>query len=165
MGLHPDRPADLARDMLEAVAGYYQANGLALPYPRFVTTGQVVADCELAAVSVQRLFSHAGDVSAEVVPGVRAHVGHAMRGMVAAVSVLRCVPTLDEAGDPPPADAVEDGARLVLADAQHTWNALYDAHRDGRLTSCNSLVWGGWDAYGPEGGIAGGFLIVRAGLE
>lgn len=165
MPLAPDRPHRLARDMVDAIAAYYDGNDIALPHPRFVTTGTVVADCELLAVSVERIYPHAGDAMVDSATAVRAHPGHSMRGLVAAVTVLRCVPSLDGSGQPPPAEDIEAGAALVLEDAQHVWNALHAAHKAGVLTSCNSLGWSGWDSYGPEGGMAGGTLVVRAGLE
>jgi hypothetical protein len=165
MGLHPDRPFVLAEAMLAAVVSHYGDQGVPLPGTRLVTTGQVVADCELAAVAVQRLFNHEGDVGGEVVQALRRHQGHQLRGMLAAVTVLRCVPVLDDDAQPPPAGEIQAGARLILADAQHCWDALRAAEDRGDLTGCNGLAWAGWDSYGPEGGYGGGFLTVRAGLE
>lgn len=161
-----DRIYTVARDILDTLtAGYATANA-DLPARQLVTPGLPSWDCEGVYVQVERVYTHDGNVAGEILQAATDHPGHALTGCVVAVSILRCVPTLEDGPRPkiPPAAAEEAAAELILTDAQRSWNILLAAQRAGEIAGCNGLAYDSWTSDGPAGGIAGGVLRLRVGV-
>jgi hypothetical protein len=76
------------------------------------------------------------------------------------VGALRCVPTIDEHGNPPSASAETTSARQILHDAEVVKNAV--------MCSIEERFWQGWTALDYAGGCGGGehlFLIPYPGCD
>lgn len=153
---------DLAGDVLAAVVAHYLDEGVDLPDRRYVTDGLPAWDCEQVTVRVARTYGHGGDV--------RVETGSLLGPLVLAaadveVQVVRCSPTVDDAGDPPAADEISASAAAVLDDADLVRAALLAAYKDGLLGACQGAVLVGWTPAGPEGGLVGGATLVRLDLS
>lgn len=155
---------DLAADVLAAVETYYVAQAVPLPERRYVSDGLVAFDCELLAVQVERVFGHEGNVAQEGIQALTAHVGFQLAGASVAVWLIRCAPMMSERGTPPTPAQIEASAQAVLGDPIRLRTALVAAQRAGQITGCNSLAFEAWEGHGPEGGMVGGLLRVRAGI-
>lgn len=151
----------LAGDLLAAVEGYFAAEAPAVDLPdrRYVTTGSPAFDCEQVTVTIPQLFTG--------LPG-SAYVGPLVPGVTSAVelqvSVIRCVPTMDDGGNPPDTTDLETSAQELLIDADLLRAAMFEAKKDGVFDTCNDVVIAETIAYGPEGGFGGWTQIVRVGL-
>ena len=76
------------------------------------------------------------------------------------VGSLRCIPTLDEHGNPPSASAETAAAGRTHHDAQVIYNAV--------MCGLDSRFWQGWQPLGYEGGCGGGehiWQIPHAGCD
>lgn len=155
---------DIARAFLDAVVDGWPAEAPPLPSRRYVSNGLVFWDCcETLAVEVERTFGIEADPSVEQIIQVPGLLG--MRAATIAVWLIRKVVDIDEQGEAvvfPAADEIEDDAQVVLADAQAVLNVLIDAQRAGTLATCQGVAFENWTAQGPEGGLGGGVLRVRA---
>jgi hypothetical protein len=83
------------------------------------------------------------------------------------VSLIRCVPVVDNSGDVIILPAVEDleaAALIAAVDERTIMNALIEAQQGGDLADCHGIAFGGWNAEGPSGGLGGGRLAVRLAL-
>ena len=167
MGLDPGRVWDLAVEVLAVVEDGYSAAAVPLPDRRYVSAGTPAYDCDQLVIWVARLGSHAGDPAADFTTAVGAHPAMSLRYAELNVTLLRCVPVveLDDQGGVilPSVLEEERAAELVLHDSLRIWQTLLEGRA--RLTTCNSLAWAGWASDPPEGGLAGGTLTLRAGLE
>lgn len=158
---------NLARNLLTAVQGYYQAQNVELPPRRFVAPYVPILDCEQITVHVERTLGNEGDVAAQAVQAITQHPGHSLRTAVFVISLWRCVPMHDAQGDGivlPTIDEEQAAAAMIHADAVHLFNAVLTAEKDGLLGSCNVLAILEWISVGNEAGLAGGALRVWIGL-
>lgn len=145
---------DLAAELRTSVVDYYAAapGAPALPTDRFVVNAafaQHALDCEQMVVAVDEFGPDPGAI-------IAADGGGRQYGSFAAgvtVAVVRCVPVLDESGNPPTVAAVEASAAVVLADlslvvaAVTTWAA--------GTTACRYVNLGRAVPIGPDGGVGG----------
>lgn len=167
IGLAPDALFMLADATLAAVVNYWPSTPVApLPARQFVSNGTVFWDCSQLAVTVERVFGTAGDVTVEQYVADSSLAG--IRGAIIAVHLLRPVPDIDTgAGDEahlPDVTAVTGSALDLYSDAVVVWNCLQAAQRDGRLASCQSLAYQDWTPIGPDGGLVDAVTHVRIGL-
>lgn len=151
---------DYARSLLNLIEARYAADGIVLPSLRYVTVGEIVADCELCVVSLSRLFH--GRPGFENIE--RLGLGDMLVAEYQAV-VMRCWPTLTQQGTMPSAADLNAAALVAHTDA---WE-LADAVMQGVLTSqwptgCDMVGIVRCEPIGPEGGFAGQKLIVQVGL-
>lgn len=155
----PDRLYQVAALCLRVIEDYYAAEGLDLPTRRCVSDGVAIYDCEQLTVQVERIYSTAGNASAEVIAEADC-LG--MRAATLAITTLRCAPTLTSAGKAPTTSKIDASAQRVLADPTIQWSALRAARKAGDLAPYNhGLVLEGWQGIGPEGGLSGGTMRVR----
>lgn len=155
----------LARDALDAVVNHWDVDAVPLPERQFVSNGLVVWDCEQVAVAIERTFGTDADAASEaMITGSMDLV--AVRAAQIAVWVLRCVPDMTEADDGevvvPSAGAIEASAQTLLSDSVAAFNALCVAVRADELGTCSGIAFEGWNIDGPQGGMGGGVLRVRA---
>lgn len=149
---------DLAVVAKDAVVAYYLAQGVELPERRYVADGIPAwfPGCPQFTTRIVRVYS--GTPGAETVGEVDCLVQFTA---VVGLEVTRCVPTVNDRGDPPPADDVEASAGVVLADPALLFSAVFDAYQSGDFGDCGGLAYEQWTAKGPDGGMAGGELTVR----
>lgn len=162
--LEKTRLFDFADYVLDLVVAHYAAEGVALPTRQYVAPGQPALDCEQITVHVERDFTQEGDVVVEVQQAIRGHVGHQLLAAVFVISIWRCTPTFDDAGNPPTAAALQLSGGEVLQDAIMMSNAILDADNNGLLGD-NLIAILGWTGVEPNGAFAGGFLRVTLGLQ
>lgn len=151
MPLDPSRLYDLAADLLDSVVArmedVYQdyTPAIVLPERQYVHAGEVAWDCESVVVSGMSL-THAfpGEAGANLVCSPPRHVA-------LDVWIIRCVPTLDDNGNPPSVQALDDAARITLTDMWVLSYILW-AFRDDWKGTCQSLLLGPVEVVGPEGG-------------
>lgn len=155
---------DLANSTLAAVIERWPMTATELPERQYVIVGTPAADCEQVTVAVERTYAHTGDVALEQIVSVSTNVAF-MRAVALSVGVIRCVPVQDDKGDPPAAAEIDRSAQEITADADAVLECLIVAQTNGELAGCGSLAFEGWDTYGPEGGLSGGFLRVRMAVE
>lgn len=168
MAPDPDRVWLMAQSVKAAIEAGYTAAGVDLPERVFVSPGLPAWDCEELAVQVEANIGQEGDIAAEVLQPRLPGAGHALRAIRVALHMIRCVPTVDQAADEPviPTAAEEEyAAETILVDSQLMLNCLVAAQRAGDLPSCSGLVFEQWQNVGPDGGLGGGILRVRLGLE
>lgn len=153
---------DLSRRALDALVARWPGDAEPLPERQYVSNGTVIWDgCESLAVMVQSTFTtNEGDLSSEafIVQGM----GMVIRAAIIGVAIIRCVPDMDEEGNPPPETEIEASAEEILKDAMGAFNALEAAQLAGDLAPCSGLVFERWTTEGPQGGLAGGVLQLRA---
>jgi hypothetical protein len=147
---------DLAHAVLDAVAGYYDSEGYDLPERRQVTAGMPAWDCALVAVWCDRTGPHSGDVTrTDLTPLMADPFGGTLRFAHMAVTICRCHPTIDSAGDTlilPTVAEEEASALAVHSDEVLVVNAVRDAAKAGTLPSLNSWAVADWRIIGPAGG-------------
>lgn len=74
------------------------------------------------------------------------------------VQVIRCVPTVDDNGQPPSAAQLEEAGHLLNQDARELFDALQDWDPPKPATHVRLV---NWFPLGPDGGYAGGEWTVR----
>lgn len=163
--MNQDRLVNLADAVLVVVEDFYATNGWPLPGRRLITPGQPAWDCEQVTVHVETVVGHGGDPMIETVEARLAHPAFAMRAAMIAVSIIRCVPVINDQGYPPHAADEQAAASDILRDAVRVWEAFRLAVRAGDLPGCGAAGFVGWESVGPEGGFAGGTARFRVSLE
>lgn len=157
----------IADALLTAVVAHYAEEGVELPERRYVANGLPAFDCEQVTVFCENTVGITGTPLGENPTEWLRDAGHAMRAGIFAVSIIRCVPTLDDEGDPPSVEAEDESAALIYADAVRVLNALVAAEVAGELPEHGSIVFRGWTNENAQGGLGGGTLrasISLAGL-
>jgi hypothetical protein len=166
----PERIYNVAREALEiavaalntaaaeAAPGTPEAAAVA-PARQYVSDGPLVAwDCEQVVVTVENTFGHQGDPTAE-----RSLVDClTMRAVTLGIWIVRCAPTMDDDGEPPPAETIDSNALVTLADPGIVTDAIVSAYKAGAFGY--GLAVEQWQGVGPEGGLVGGVLRLRVDL-
>lgn len=158
---------DIADACLDAVVAHYAEKAVELPERRYVANGLPAFDCEQVTVFCESTSGISGSPAIEVATEQFRDAGHAMRLGVFAVSIIRCVPTLDDEGDPPTVADENESSALIYGDAVLVLNALIAAEEAGQLPEHGSIVFRGWTNENAQGGLGGGTLraaISLAGL-
>lgn len=164
----PDRAFNAATAVLnEIIAAYRTAEvdrpECKLPARRYVTLGQVAYDCDQCVVTVAGEFSHSGDLASTTSTTYAGHVGLRARGIRLGIVLLRKAPTIGENGLPTLTQETET-AKLVLSDAERLARIVKYAAQDETL-GINAVMIGDWLPVSAQGGLIGGSLDARIGLE
>lgn len=146
---------DACIDALDTIPTYDSSLGGA-PARAFVAPGPPAFDCcDQLTVHVASLTE--GDSAPEFPKASIARINYVQ---LAAISA-RCVPMLDQNGNPPPMSEMEASAEQINADKWALWNHIYNLIRDGRLFSlCCDVIWGPLSALQPQGGCGGSRLLI-----
>lgn len=160
----PDRIYAIADACLDAVVAHYATLGTELPARQYVANGTPAYDCEQLTVNVESTAPITGSPLNEIASDLIRDAGHAMRSGLYAVTILRCIPTLDDEGDPPPVTDEAASSALIYADAVNVLNALIAAEIAGEIPGHGSVVFRGWQSVEPQGGLGGGILRVSISL-
>lgn len=126
---------------------------------KFVAAGLVAWDdcCGMLVVAPERVYQTA------VFPLEGPDANGCFDGLVAVTLVtlvMRCVPVLDDRGNPPTAQAMSDAYGELLRDAAVVWNELASAWPDGwESTGLNQTF------VGAEGGCIGVETRITLGLD
>lgn len=164
MAVPLSRLFDLALALLTAVEDGAAAEGVTLPARRYVAHMLPSADCDQLTVHVERTFGYEGALEAEQLLPQYARAGHALRGATYVVQLWRCVPALDDNGNPPTAAALQASAQEIDADAVLLVNSVLAAERAGDLPGCSGVAIENWTPLTASGGLGGGELRVRVTL-
>jgi hypothetical protein len=154
----------LADQALAAVQVAYTADVDAEPLPdrQLVSAGQAPWDCELLNVWVVRDYPTSGGPEGALMQSISSHAGHYFRAAVLGIQLVRCYPLGPDQGGPPPLATEVAAAETIHADVDRLWQALLYAADRGEFSQRNGVVYEGWQAVGPEGGLAGGVMTLHA---
>jgi len=134
------------------------------PERQLITAGIPVLDCcDQLSVDVTNV------VDAPIEPGGLPQ-GRRIAGKInhvgLAVSIARCYPGPDEAGNPPSVDEQQEAARQIDADGWALWNHLYNLWRaDLLFATCKEMFFDSLRPLGPSGGCAGWVLLIHISLD
>lgn len=159
-----DRIKAVCDALLDAVVAYYAEQNVTLPDRRYVANGLPAIDCEQLTVFCESTVGITGTPLGENPTEWFRDAGHAMRAGIFAVTLNRCVPVLDDDGDPPPVTDEDTSSAEIYGDAVMVLNALIAAEEAGQLPEHGSIVFRGWTNDNAEGGIGGGTLRVSISL-
>lgn len=151
----------LASTLLSATVLAFEADDRPLPERRFVSNGAVAFDeCDQLAVEVTRIYVGLPALEQAPSPNVPAGV---TRSVDMTVWLTRCVPVMDDAGDPPSMNDLDESAQGLLADGWAMFFGLLKARKQGTFGDlCQSLSIGPLVPHGPEGSQGGWRLTVQA---
>jgi hypothetical protein len=127
---------------LQCLEDEYDARSIDLPARRYWMVGTPAFDCNQAVVHASAVELGAPGQTGEVV------TCDAGLSLTFFIHVLRCTPVASRSGAPSPSEIQETSA-LVAADME----ILLDLTK--RLQPDRSVLLGGVDALGPEGGLSG----------
>lgn len=153
-------PAAPAARLLAAVEAHYQSLGVALPARRYLLAGNAAGaawDDEHVSVSLNAV--QPGPSPASQRTALAPHqVGVVMPRGVYEIRILRCWPTVDDDGDPPPAEDINAAAVTLMRDAGLILGALhaYAAADD----TAGIMTVGEVQPLGPLGGLAGYACVI-----
>jgi hypothetical protein len=133
--------------------------GAAVPARRYLAPGPLAAwDGEHLAVSCTQVLPGASDSSARAGgnPSRQAGSMQMPRGVYEA-RILRCVPTVDDGGRPPTAEAIHAASVALLTDLGLLLQGVYRFLADSPQGVATA---GQADSLGPEGGLAGYRVLI-----
>lgn len=170
---NPARIVSLVFAVKQAVVNGYAAaitdglvpDDLALPEFRKVVPGLPAYDCAGLFVHNESSFSHTGNIATQIVEPQLAQAGHALVGIVVGVHLVRCVPVQDDNGNPPTVDQDEDASTIIYTDEVLMYDSVVAAQRASVLPRCSGVAFQSWTSITPNGGVGGGILRVRLGVE
>lgn len=126
----------------------------------YVIVGQAAWDdpCGQLVVAIERAYMSGSFPNEGVLPYQDCYDGEIV---VALVCVLvRCMPTLDNSGEPPSPEEISDATALIYNDAAIVWNALADGAPEGwSATGLNQTF------VGAEGGAVGIETRITLGIN
>lgn len=171
MGLDPATLLDLAHAVKDAIVTRWPTDpAVATPLParRFVSNGSMVWDCDQLAIGIDTNYGTTGDpafesISAQVMGGL----GYVVTAASVTALLLRCIPEAeyDAAGEPtyvPTPEEIESSAETILTDAVVLFNVILEASEVGDLGPCQGIAYERGQAEGPEGGLGGWSVKIRA---
>jgi hypothetical protein len=152
----------VAQRMLTAVVAHFDANAWDLPERRYLAAGSpniLAADDEHLAVALDGIASGATGVTGNRGFGTLSRAAgtqHPPRATLAA-RLMRCVPTIDDSGEPPTAVELHEAGERLLLDPGRLLDALF-VWRETELAPLNpnpQVDIGNVEVIGPMGGVAG----------
>lgn len=152
---------DIAQEILDAVVAGFTDAGVDLPTRRFVSNGAIADDCEQLAVRVLRIYQ--GLPEEETAQPDRM-AGAGLRSIDIGVRLTRdCVPLPDDAQDVPSAEEIDANGRVLLIDGWLLRKVVVAAKKAGEiLSACEDAFVGPCVSFGPQGGVGGWELGIRA---
>lgn len=162
MPANPTRLYDLAAGVLAAVETTYQAEGIDLPERRYVADGPPAYDCEQVVVALVRMYP---GLPFQEDPGQPVLKMRLLRSVTLAVHVVRCIPVLDNQGNPPTAAAIDASGANVLQDSWMLPWAMLEGHRQQLFAPlCDTIGMRELTPAEPSGGFGGSILLLDAQL-
>jgi len=149
----------VAQRMLAAITAHFTANDWDLPERRYVAAGSpniLAADDEHLAVALSSMTSGAGAHQAFGTLSRAAGTQGPPRATITA-RLMRCVPVIDDSGEPPDAAELNEAGVRLLRDPGRLIDALY-TWRQTELQALNpnpQVEIGNVEVIGPMGGLAG----------
>jgi hypothetical protein len=156
---------DACVEALDTIPNFPETSALlGAPDRRFVSPGIPVWDCcEQLAVHVP-LMNEADTTPGGLDAGKRTNRGY-VNSITFLATITRCIPTMDDNGNPPTAAALEAKAAQIDADGWALWNHLHNLKASAQLlTLCDEMFFDGILAAVPSGGCAGWTVTVRAAI-
>jgi hypothetical protein len=108
-----------ASGLLFALVDYFAAAGVALPERRYVapgTPGLIAWDCEQVVISLSQVGLGAAEDYAMRTPQMGSPAGLLVRYASWSIQLVRCTPTQDDEGNPPPAEDIAAAGLASLVD-------------------------------------------------
>lgn len=128
--------------------------GVDIPERRYVFVGRPVVDCDQLVVWLQGVtFSLPGAEVAQVKGGPTVHTASF------AIGLWRCVPVVDDAGNPPAVAKLDTSGLALLRDAE-ILSKLRKSYREA-LSGCTGLRMSSLLADDEEGGYSGNVLSIE----
>lgn len=161
--------AAVAGRMLSAVVAHFTTKGWDLPERRYVAAGShrlVAADDEHLAVCLVQMqpgISETAGRSTSYLSRAAGAVGPPRAEF--ALRLMRCIATLDDAGDPPTAAELHDDGMRMLLDPGRLMTALF-VWRETELRVDNpnpNVTIGSCEVIGPLGGMSGHSVSITIG--
>lgn len=149
---------DLADEVMTVTEQAFADADIDLPERRFVSNNGVAYDCEQFSVEIGALST--GTAGADQ-PGPARLPKVAVATLLIAL-IRDCQPLASENGSPPSVEDIEAASDELLADASVLIKVFM---RTNALGSCSDVSIQTCVPYGPEGGLAGWVLTIRAGLS
>lgn len=160
-----DRLTEYAQELLDLCEAALEATDAGAPSRVYLAVPGPPFDCDQLTVETASL----GDapLAATSVLGSGRRITAAINLVGFRVKIVRCVPTLSEAGDPPPEEDVTLAAAMLNMDVWAIWTRVRTAQREGTLFGgdCSHLFYDGAFAIEEEGGIAGYQIDFRADID
>ncbi len=156
---------DFCVESLDTIPTFMDTAGLlGAPDRRFVSPGIPVWDCcEQLAVHVP-LMNEADTTPGGLDAGRRTNRGY-INSITFMATVTRCIPTMNNDGDPPSPAALDASAEQINADGWALWNHLHNLKASAQLlTLCDEMFFDGILAAAPAGGCGGWTVTVRAAI-
>lgn len=156
---------ETAKALLTAVEEVFQDAFVELPERRYVHLGNVAIDnCEALIIQVEAAGNGSVVRRGEAFDNVQP--GHVWRNVVDfSIWILRCVPVMDDSGNPPSVDAEDESSLELMTDMWTLWNGMRVKHAAKELfDNCTAIEFGDFLPYGPEGAFGGGRLQVTIAL-
>lgn len=156
-------PFERALATLQTIVDFYAAAAVELPDRRYVTAGDVVADCPQVTVTWAGYPATTGDIASEATSG---HIGNAFKSTIYEVAVLRCAPALDGTAENPvlpTAAQFQEYGQVVMRDAEMLEDAIREAHANGVYGEGPFLVLESALPLGPTADLGGLSMRFRVG--
>jgi len=168
-GTGPQDLYDLMNELLDASV---LVLGTDVPSRAFVTVANPVLEIGQGDCGCDQLTVHATTINeATTLPfglgaGTRQRQDFRVNLIGLAVTITRCVPTLDNNGNPPSVASSDAAAQQASQDIWTLWNELWNMARDNELfTVCEEVYFDGATPVVAQGGCAGWRLSLRVQLE
>lgn len=147
---------EVANALFDSVVAHYEAEMADLPERRYISDGLIARDCEQFVVQIARTYS--GTPTA-LATGPTS--GLATRTAVLRAEIARCSPVTGDDGAPPTTQRIMQSASVIHEDHDLLVAA---ARKFAKTSGCSEVIIGDATPFGPEGGIAGWAVEVRAQL-
>jgi hypothetical protein len=161
-----ETPTEYAQELLDlCVAALAETVGGAMTSQKLVH-GTPVHECDMVSVAVASLGDASFPAQSTVGAGQR-HITGALNLYGFRVTTVRCMPVIDEAGNPPSDDEETAAATKQHQDLIAVWNAVRQAKRDDSIFggACDLLFFDGARSLEVEGGYAGWEIDFRADIS
>lgn len=160
-----DRLTEYAQQLLDVCEAALAATDAGVPSRVYLAVPGPPFDCDQLTVETKGLGDAAFATTSTLGGGRRITAALNLVGFT--VKIVRCVPTLDENGNPP--DEVESSiaADMLNKDLWSIWTRIRTEQREGTLFNgeCGHLFYDGAFAIEEEGGVAGYQIEFRADID
>lgn len=166
------RLTDIAQTILDALISELEMAGITVPSRRYIHSGEVAHDFSSENCGEAFIVAWGGSSQGTVVEGQAAGILSQVIKCATPMSarfvivLLRCVPTIDDDGNPPSATSLQESGEQVLADAMTLPAVAIDAHLRNELTGIGCSLAGISQVapIGPFGAVGGTAMELFVGL-